>query len=54
MVVVVEKEKLCLLMMCMYVPGKRRLRGSVKERDVAYVTLLRYIKMRHQSLCFHV
>jgi hypothetical protein len=54
MVVVVEKGKLCLLMMRMYVPGKRRLRGSVKEKDFAYVTFLRNIKMRHQSLCFHV
>jgi hypothetical protein len=49
----VEKEWLCLLMRT-YVAGKRRLRGSVKEKDVAYVTLLRNIKMRHQSLCFHV
>jgi hypothetical protein len=34
----VEKEWLCLLMHT-YVPGKRCLRGSVKEKDVDYVTL---------------
>jgi hypothetical protein len=54
MLVVVKKGKLHLWMMRMYVPGKRRLCGSVKEKDFAYVTFLRNIKMRHQSLCFHV
>jgi hypothetical protein len=54
MVAVVEKEWCCLLMMHRYVPGKHHLRSSVKEKDVAYVTLLRNIKMCHQSLCFHV
>jgi hypothetical protein len=54
MVAVVEKEWLYLLMMHMYVPGKRHSRGSVKEKDIAYVTFLRNIKKRHQSLCFHV
>jgi len=55
--VVVEKEIVCLLMLCMWCSWQMPFTWLSKEKDVAYVKLLCNIKgefVSHQSLCFHV